>query len=128
MTIAEWRESADDAVFRFQEAMEQARKELSMLCLDWPTRAAVMRDPHVAELADQRGAEIVAYVSEVGRDLACAQYEVMRQLHENTLALRRAVQRVASQWSDMDVEHVRKRPRLYGLDTEILDNIDKGEL
>jgi hypothetical protein len=126
MTLHEWRMQSDEGVQRVLHHLEKARKELALLCLDWPTDKVVRRDSYVADLSDPRGADIVACIADIGRTRASLMSDRMLEMRDYALYVRRAAQRVHRCWSDADIKDVRRQPHLWGLNTEILEDIDKG--
>ncbi len=126
MTLNEWRTQSDEGVQRVLHHLENARKEMALLCLDWPTEKVVRRDSYVAGLVDKGGADIVACIVDIGRVRATLTYDALREMTDHALDVRRRVQRVHRYWSDGDIKDVRRQPRLWGLNTEILEDIDKG--
>jgi hypothetical protein len=128
VTLNEWRTQSDEGVQRVLHQLENARKEMALLCLDWPTEKVVRRDSYVAGLVDKGGADIVACIVDMGHMRATLMYNSMREMTDHALDVRRAVGRVLRHWTDEDIKGVRRQPHMWGLDTEILDNIDKGEL
>jgi hypothetical protein len=126
MTLHEWRTQSDNGVQRALRHLEKARKELSLVCLDWPTEKEVRGDSYVAALKDPHGADIVARIAKDGICAANDAYASLREITEQALAVRRAVGRVHRYWNNADIEDVRREPHFWGLDTEILEDIDKG--
>lgn len=118
--MARCKHNLEQELIQYISAFETAQKALAAMAAWWPRAQTVTADERIP-LAER---DVVhAIVTRTHAALA-AQRQLLYQAYEQQSALVRAVTQIPTEWSAAQTLTLLERPDLFGLDTEIVEDIE----
>lgn len=120
--MARCKHSLEQELIQYIAAFETAQKALAAMAAWWPRAQTVTADERIP-LAER---DVVYGIVSRAHAALAAQRQLLFQAYEQQSALVRAVTQIPTEWSAEQTLRLFERPDLFGLDTEIVEDIESA--